>query len=84
MLTTRQVRDILKQHVQQNVFNPFWTNKTRKNPGDVRSVKVYLEGNTSRVIHALVKAGVDLNDINVTPGSEYRGVGGLTVRCILA
>jgi hypothetical protein len=84
MLTTRQVRDILKQHVQQNVFNPFWTNKTRKNPGNLRAVKVYLEGNTSRVIHALVRAGVDLNDINVTAGSEYRGIGGLTVRCILA
>jgi hypothetical protein len=84
MLTTRQVRDILKQHVNQNVFNPFWTNKTRKDPGNLRTVKVYLEGNTSRVIHALIKAGVNIDDINVTDGSEYRGIGGLTVRCILA
>lgn len=84
MLTTRQVRDILKQHVQQNVFNPFWTNKTRKNPGNLRAVKVYLDGDTSRVIQALVRAGVALDDINVTAGSEYRGTGGLTVRCILA
>ena len=84
MLTTIQVRNILSRHVGRSVWNPWWTNKTRKNPGNLRTVKVYLDGNQQRVIDALVRAGVEREHINSTPGSPYRDRPGLTVKCILA
>ena len=85
MLTTKQVRDIMRRHINTNIWNPMWTNKTGKNCGDVRSVKAYFNGDvTHPMIKELLQAGADLDDLNFTAGSEYNGIEGLTVRCRLA
>ena len=84
MLTTTQARAIIRKHVNINFWNPMWTNKTSKNPGNVRSVKVYFNGDVSHpLVKELLRAGADLDDLNFTTGSEYAAVEGLTVRCIL-
>jgi hypothetical protein len=85
MLTTKQVRDIMRRHINPNIWNPMWTNKTSKNCGNVRAVKAYFNGDvTHPMIKELLQAGVDLDDLNFTAGSEHNGLEGLTVRCRLA
>jgi len=85
MLTTLKAREIIRRHVNINIWNTIWTNKTSKNPGNVRSVKVYFNGDVSHpLIKELLKAGATVDDLNFTTGSEYTAAEGLTVRCILA
>jgi hypothetical protein len=85
MLTTTQARTIIRKHINTNIWNPMWTNKTSKNPGNVRSVKVYFNGDVRHpMIKELLRAGAALDDLNFTSGSEYAAIEGLTVRCILA
>ena len=85
MLTTTQARTIIRKHINTNIWNPMWTNKTSKNPGNVRSVKVYFNGDVSHpLIKELLQAGATVDDLNFTTGSEYTAAEGLTVRCILA
>jgi hypothetical protein len=85
MLTTIQARAIMRRHINPNIWNPMWTNKTSKNPGNIRSVKVYFNGDaTHPMVKELLKAGAALDDLNFTNGSEYTAIEGLTVRCILA
>jgi hypothetical protein len=84
MLTTLQVRAIIRKHIQTNIWNTIWTNKPSKNCGDRRTVKVYFNGAaTHPMIRELRRAGVDLDDMNFTAGSQYLGAAGLTVRCVL-
>jgi hypothetical protein len=85
MLTTKQARDIIRKHVNINIWNTMWTNKPNRNPGQLRSVKVYFDGDMlSPLCRELLKAGAKTDDLNFTSGSEHLGYPGLTIKCILA
>jgi hypothetical protein len=78
MITTKQVRAIMRKH------NPQWaviyTNITRKNPGMLRSVKCYY-GSNDQLLNALRRAA-GKDNVNLTKGSYYGPA--ITVKCQLA
>lgn len=85
MLTTLQARAIIRRHIKTNIWNTIWTNKPSKNPGNIRSVKVYFDGPPRHpMIKELLRAGATVDDLNFTSGSEHLGYPGLTVRCTMA
>ena len=85
MLTTTQVRAIIRKHKTVHaVWDPIYTNKTNKNPGNVRSVKCYFLNNTA-LLKALQKAA-GAENVKLTDGAtHYAALGpGITVKCVLA
>ncbi len=74
MLTTKQVRDIMRKH---NPHRTLWTNKTTGDNSNIRRVKCYYY-DTDRALYDELLEKCGLENVRVT--SE----GGLTVRCVLA
>ena len=83
MLTTTQVRAIIRKHKTVSIWDPIWTNKTRKNPGNQRSVKCYFLDNYDLLDALIVAAGKE--NVKVTPGAQYSSALGpaITVKCNL-
>ena len=84
MLTTLQVRAIIRKHTDSQFVDPIYTNKTRKNPGNQRTVKCYYYRN-AKLLKALQKAAGKQN-VNLTVGGKWYGAQGpgITVKCVLA
>jgi hypothetical protein len=86
MLTTRQVRAIIRKHNPSThpVWDPIYTNKTKSNPGNVRTVKCYYHSNTA-LLKALQQAAGAQNVKLTTGAQHYYALGpGITVKCVLA
>ena len=85
MLTTLEVRAIIRKHNPSihPVWDPIYTNKTRKNPGNLRSVKCYYLNN-KKLLNALRRAAGKQN-VTLTPGADWYGALGpaITVKCML-
>jgi len=75
MLTTKQVRAIMRKH---NPYRTLWTNKTTGDNSNIRRVKCYYYNNRDRALYDELVQKTGLENVRVT--SE----GGLTVRCVLA
>lgn len=85
MLTTLEVRAIMKSHISASYWNPIYTNKLAK-PGQ-RSVKCYMPEDTvaeSLLTELRQKAGAE--NVKVTEGAPYFGGIGpaIIVRCLMA
>ena len=80
MLTTLEVRAIMHKHGRSDI----WTNKTRDNCGNERTVKCYEPRNplTAKELskELIKKAGYD--NVHFTAGNA--GLSGITVKCIIA
>ena len=82
LLTTLQVRNIM---LKNGVYgNSMYTNKTSKNPGNIRRVKCYRMAGDGALIAALREAA-GAENVNLTPGGECHRSGGpgITVKCVL-
>ena len=83
MLTTKQVRHIMRNHLFNS--SDIWTNKTTGDMSNIRRVKCYMPGENKKA-NALL---ADLNkaagraNVSITNGSDYYGRPGITVRCIV-
>ncbi len=75
MLTTRQVRDIIRKNSKYK-FVEMWTNKTTGDTSNRRRVKCYYDGDTALVAKLQQSAGIE--NVRVTTD------GGITVQCVLA
>jgi len=80
MLTTTQVRAIIRKHKTVTIWDPIWTNKTSKNPGNVRSVKCYFLDDMALVSALRNAAGAE--NVRITDSEHSMGPG-ITVKCIL-
>lgn len=85
MLTTIQVRAIMRRHIKTNAWDRIWTNRW-KNSGDVRSVKCYEPSDFKQSMTLLreLQRLAGANNVNITAGSEYLSHSGITVRCLIA
>jgi hypothetical protein len=80
MLTTKQVRAIIRKHVPNlgTWYNPVWTNKW--NDTNQRSVKVYNSGDTAALLQELRDlAGAE--NVRIVPNDNYCDA--ITVRCVI-
>ena len=84
MLTTKQVREIMREHGKGSY--EMYTNKTRGDTSNRRRVKCYYRsGKDYPLLEELIKAaGAD--NVMVTKGSDgfYTSGMGLVVKCVLA
>jgi hypothetical protein len=80
MLTTKQVRAIMRQYPISRYG--VYTNKTKGHTGVNRRVKCYY-GNNDALLNALIKAAGS-NNVNLTAGYGYSANAGITVKCVLA
>ena len=80
MLTTQQVRDILKAH---NVDScDIWTNKRVSEDGRGRTIKFYAFSNFDAVTQALVEQA---GDENISFGEvPWQGAHSVRVKCVIA
>jgi hypothetical protein len=82
MLTTKQVRAIIKQHRPDGMWGVY-TNKTAGDTTNRRKVKCYFRNDVD-LFRALQKAAGRAN-VYLTPGSDYcHSIGpGIIVNCVL-
>jgi hypothetical protein len=80
MITTQQVRDIIRTHRPGALI---YTNKTTGHKGPERRVKCYYRGDTE-LMSALQKAA-GAENVSVTAGGDgYYSTGqGIVVKCVL-
>lgn len=85
MLTTKQVRNIMRKHLTSTYG--LYTNKTAGDTTDIRRVKCYMPRNTKEGMSLLseLRASAGVSNVNVTKGEHSWGYGrpGITVRCII-
>jgi hypothetical protein len=81
MITTQQVRDIIRTHRPDALI---YTNKTTGYKGPERRVKCYFRGDTELLAALKKAAGAD--NVSVTAGGDgYYSIGqGIVVKCVLA
>ena len=81
MITTKQVRAIMRQHTT-NTYG-IYTNKTRAHTGTERRVKCYFRNNTNLLIALQKAAGAE--NVKVTDGGNGPWAGGpaIVVKCLL-
>ena len=80
MLTTKQVRAIIRKHVPNmgTWYNPVWTNKW--DDTNKRSIKVYNSGDTAALLQELRDlAGAE--NVRIVPNDNYCDA--ITVRCVI-
>ena len=85
MLTTKQVRNIMRNHLTSTYG--LYTNKTTGDTSNIRRVKCYMPRDTreaTKLINALKKAA-GAENVKLTSGevAYSRGCPGITVRCIV-
>ena len=80
MLTTKQVRAIIRKHVPNlgTWYNPVWTNKW--DDTNKRSVKVYNSGDTAALLQEL-RAQAGAENVRIVPSKTYCDA--ITVRCVI-
>jgi hypothetical protein len=80
MITTKQVRAIIRKHVPNSGtwYNPVWTNKW--NDTNQRSVKVYNSGDTAALLQELRDLAGPEN-VRIVPNDNYCDA--ITVRCVI-
>ena len=80
MITTQQVRDIIRTHRPGALI---YTNKTTGHKGPERRVKCYYRGDTELMSALQKAAGAD--NVTLTAGGDgYYSVGqGIVVKCVL-
>lgn len=82
MLTTKQVRNIIRNHRRNDPYGTgMWTNKTTGDTSNIRRVKCYYEGDDELV--ALLRKAAGRENVTVTSGAFFSGEG-ITVRCVIA
>jgi hypothetical protein len=81
MITTQQVRDIIRTHRPDALI---YTNKTTGYKGPERRVKCYFRDDTELLAALKKAAGAD--NVSVTAGGDgYYSIGqGIVVKCVLA
>ena len=85
MLTTKQVRNIMRKHLTSTYG--LYTNKTAGDTTNIRRVKCYMPHKTKEGMSLLaeLRASAGVGNVNVTKGDQSYGCGrpGITVRCIV-
>ena len=81
MITTRQVRDIIRTHRPDALI---YTNKTTGYKGPERRVKCYFRDD--KELLAALKKAAGADNVSVTAGGDgYYSIGqGIVVKCVLA
>ena len=83
MLTTKQVRNIMRKHGH----NELWTNKTTGDTTNIRRVKCYAPYNNAKLNALLAELNKLAGKANVrmTSGEQTYGYGrpGIVVKCVL-
>jgi hypothetical protein len=85
MLTTLEVRAIMKRYIAQSYMNPIYTNKLSE-PGH-RSVKCYMPNpDVAECLIEELRKEAGAENVKVTAGADYMYSPGpgIIVRCILA
>lgn len=85
MLTTKQVRNVMRKHLTSTYG--LYTNKTKDDTTNIRRVKCYMPRNTKEAMALLseLRNLAGPSNVNVTSGDHSYGYGrpGITVRCVV-
>lgn len=81
MLTTKQVRAIIRKHIPNagSWYNPIWTNKVKDLT--VRNVKCYDAGDNTALIAELQQLAGTENVRTTPPAGNWSHAGGIIVTC---